>query len=72
MGHSEQMFNSVESSSVLKKVMEARLTDTASSDVILDAFMAEHDFGQGFFHKILTKSVLNPGSIMPQEDTLAS
>ncbi len=61
------MFNDWETRSLLKSVMEERMTVLSCSDVVMAALMAKHDFGSEFFHKILSKSVLKPGSVPAKE-----
>lgn len=57
------MFNNIESnSSTLRYVVENRLGEPGSSEAVLSALSRKHDFGEGFFHKILTKSILRPNS----------
>ncbi len=57
------VFNEVSNEGLVKSVFESRFTGFQSSDVILRDMMARYDFGQDFFHKILNKSILRPGSI---------
>jgi hypothetical protein len=57
------MFNNLDNRDLLQCVFEERMSELKSCDAILTTLMDKHDFGAGFFHKILTKSVLKPGSL---------
>ncbi len=62
----DQMFNEIDSSALLKRVYASRIEGWESSDVVLDTLLADHDFGQDFFHKILHKGLLKPHPVNKQ------
>ncbi len=57
------MFSELHTSRLHRDIMASRLTDVKSSEIVLKVFDKKHDFGQSLFRKILSKSILKPGSI---------
>jgi hypothetical protein len=56
------MFNDLETKGLIRSVSEDRFSVPYCSEVVIADLIAKHDFGAGFFHKILNKSILKPGS----------
>lgn len=60
------MFHHIEPDSFHKSVAEARLADLRATENVMSALLDNYDFGHGFFHKILNKSILRPGTLSKQ------
>ena len=64
------MFNRLEEDTLLKSVSASRVNGLVCSEVVINTLTSQYDFGQGFFHKILTRSVLKPGSLRAEEPVM--
>lgn len=60
------MFSEIEINRLEKSVFEDRLTSWKNTEVVLTALIEKYEFGQGFFHKTLSKSILRPGSLQSE------
>ncbi len=57
------MFNDMETQSLHKHVVQKQLSNTHSCDIVLTDLVTSTDFGEDFFHKVLSKGILKPNTI---------
>lgn len=57
------MFNDFETRGLIQSIAQDRCSMPVCSGVVIHDILAKTEFGADFFHKILGKSILKPGSI---------